>query len=50
MLTIIPIDDILLDDERRTDFLSKSRTQSRAEKPNRFSLITRNASFLLEVT
>ena len=45
-----PINDILLDDERRTDFLSKSNMpQSRVEKPNRFSLIARNAAFLLEV-
>jgi len=40
--------DILLDDERETDFLSKSCPQSRVEKHNRFSLIARNADFLLE--
>ena len=42
--------DMLLDDERRTDFLSKNNMpQSRVEKLNRFSLIARNAAFLLEV-
>ena len=42
--------DIFISDERGTDFLlSKNLTQSRLEKPNRFSLISRNASFLLEV-
>lgn len=49
MLTTLNKCDILLDDERRTDFLSKSNMpQSRVEKPNRFSLIARNAAFLLE--
>ena len=51
MLTINLINDIILGVEREADFLlSKIRTQSRLEKPNRFSLISRNASFLLEGT
>ena len=42
--------DILLDDERRTDFLlSKIRTQSRQERLNRFSLIAEMRPFLLEI-
>jgi len=49
-LTLTPINDILIGDERGTDFLlpKKNKPQSRVEKPNRFSLIARNVAILLE--
>ena len=49
MLTNSNKNDILLDNERETDFLlSKNRVQSRLEKLNRFSLIAEMHPFLLE--
>ena len=49
ILTNPPINDILLDDKRGTDFLLfKNRTQSRLEKLNRFSLVAEMRPFLLE--